>query len=92
MSCPEISAVQDKVAIEKGKELREPIAIPIPLVTGLEILCYHNAGKGEDRDPSTLYVWWILLMIYGSLRFDDALHVCPEALEFDGDALRGFWV
>ncbi|CAE7380710.1 MSBP2, partial [Symbiodinium sp. CCMP2456] len=34
------------------------------------------------------FAWWILIMIYSSLRFDDAMHVVPEALAMKDEALR----
>ena len=35
------------------------------------------------------FAWWILIMIYSSLRFDDAMHVVPEALAMKDEALYG---
>ena len=75
-----IIALQKRVYGERGKETRE--AVPIPLV----LVC---ARFRSSQFVLAFFAWWILIMIYSSLRFDDAMHVVPEALAMKDEALYG---
>lgn len=45
---------------------------------------------GRDLpDPARLFIWWLLCMIFASLRFDDALHVKPDELKMQDEGLFG---
>ena len=36
-----------------------------------------------------LFIWWILCMVFASLRFDDAIHVRPGELHMGDEGLYG---
>ena len=44
----------------------------------------------EDRPlAARLFIWWILCLIFASLRFDDGVHVKPLELSFKDEGLFG---
>ena len=72
---------------ERGKETREAVPIPLALVAALErFVC---ARFRSSQFVLAFFSWWILITIYSSLRFDDAMHVVPEALAMKDEALYG---
>eukprot|EP00971_Amphidinium_carterae_P307183 6104953-Amphidinium_carterae.1 len=42
----------------------------------------------EDLGPVAHYAFLLLLMIYGSMRFDDAMRVSPATVHLRADAIR----
>ncbi|CAK9020159.1 Extracellular signal-regulated kinase 2 (ERK2) (Defective in aggregation protein C) (MAP kinase 2), partial [Durusdinium trenchii] len=84
---PSIGAIIEKVYQDRGKELKEAIAVPLPAVAALEYLV--NALIIEDKIPAAIFVWWTLILIYASLRRDDGRHVVPNSLTITEDALMG---
>ena len=60
----------------------------LPRTLALQAL-EHMARGGSSLPARQLLAGFILRMVYGSLRFDDALHVCPAELQFRGGNLRG---
>ena len=92
MECPDMSdgrlkALMDKVHEEKGKELKEAIPVPVKLVVALEVLLPILIK--QKKDAAAVMVWWVLILIYGSLRFDDGIHVSPSSLQLDDQAMLG---
>ena len=83
----EISAVQKKVFDDRGKELREAVPIPAPMVAMLESALLHMIKV--QSDPAAVFIWWVLVLIYASLRFNDGVHVAPDSLELNEDGLSG---
>ena len=82
-----VMALQKRVYGERGKETREAVPIPLALVAALErFVC---ARFRSSQFVLAFFAWWILIMIYSSLRFDDAMHVVPEALAMKDEALYG---
>ncbi|CAE7939760.1 unnamed protein product, partial [Symbiodinium necroappetens] len=82
-----IMALQKRVYGDRGKETREAVPIPLALVAALErFVC---ARFRSSQFVMAFFAWWILIMIYSSLRFDDAMHVVPEALAMRDEALYG---
>ena len=82
-----VMALQKRVYGERGKETREAVPIPLALVAALErFVC---ARFPSSQFVLAFFAWWILIMIYSSLRFDDAMHVVPEALAMKDEALYG---
>ena len=72
-----IMALQKRVYGERGKETREAVPIPLVLVAALErFVC---ARFRFSQFVLAFFAWWILIMIYSSLRFDDAMHVCTSS-------------
>ncbi|CAE7789341.1 unnamed protein product, partial [Symbiodinium microadriaticum] len=68
-----IMALQKRVYGERGKETHEAVPIPLVLVAALErFVC---AWFRSSQFVLAFFAWWILIMIYSSLRFDDAMHV-----------------
>ena len=43
----------------------------------------------EKKIPAAIFVWWALILIYSSLRFDDGVHVSPTSLQMSNEALLG---
>ena len=84
---PAIGAIIEKVYQDRGKELKEAIAVPLPAVAALEYLV--NALIIEEKIPAAIFVWWTLILIYASLRWDDGRHVAPTSLAITEDALMG---
>ena len=82
-----IIALQKRVYGKRGKETREAVPISLVLVAALErFVC---ARFRSSQFVLAFFAWWILIMIYSSLRFDDAMHVVPEALAMKDEALYG---
>ena len=84
---PAMEAIVAKVYEERGKELKEAVPVPLKAVAALEYLV--NALILEGKIPAAIFVWWILILIYASLRWDDGRHVSPSSLVLTGDALVG---
>ena len=82
-----IMALQKRVYSERGKETREAVPIPLALVAALERFVCSRFRSSQF--VMAFFAWWILIMIYSSLRFDDAMHVVPEALAMKDEALYG---
>eukprot|EP00438_Fugacium_kawagutii_P008824 Skav230881 [mRNA] locus=scaffold2175:162834:164081:- [translate_table: standard] len=87
MSDPNLMAVIEKVHQERGKELKEAIPLPGKLVMALEI--HMDTLHRKDKIPSVIFLWWTLILIYASLRFDDGVHVVPTSLQLTDDGLFG---
>ena len=92
MPCPEmgdarLKALIDTVHAERGKELKEAIPLPPKLVISLEVMLPKLIL--EKKDAAAITVWWVLILIYASLRFDAGVHVAPSSLEMTSEALLG---
>ncbi|CAE7906322.1 unnamed protein product, partial [Symbiodinium necroappetens] len=74
---PEIKALEKKIFTERGKPLKEAIPFPIELVQAMEQFVVNPAYAA----PARVFIWWVLCMIFASLRFDDAIHVKPHEIE-----------
>ena len=78
-------ALQASVLSERATTLKEAVPIPIPVVKELEFFVCD-----EDRPlAARLFIWWILCLIFASLRFDDGVHVKPLELSFKDEGLFG---
>ena len=53
----------------KGTALKEAIAFPIELVRAME----RFVANPTHPVPARVFTWWVLRMIFASLRFDDAM-------------------
>lgn len=84
---PHLKSLSDKVYAERGKELKEATAVPMKLVMALEV--YLEDLSRSNKTSSTIFIWWVLILIYSSLRFDDGVHVSPTSLEMSEHALLG---
>lgn len=42
----------------------------------------------EGRAKEVIIAWWILCMVWASMRFDDAIHVRPDSIHMDACAMR----
>ena len=83
-----VKVIEDKVIELRGEEIKEAVPIPVKLVELLEIYFARLHSEG-GKEPAALFVWWVLVAIFASLRFDDACHVCPDKLEFTDQAMYG---
>ena len=43
----------------------------------------------ENKKAAAVMIWWVLILIYASLRFDDGIHVAPTSLQMSDDVLLG---
>ena len=80
-----LKALQDKVIADRAKMLKEAVAIPMQAVRALEKLVCSTS----EPDQALVFCWWILCMIFASLRFDDATHVRPSELIMKDEGLFG---
>ena len=82
----EFNAIEERVIVERGEEIRKTIPFPMDVVKKLEraVMKYR-----EGRPALAYYCWIVLLMTYGSLRFDDMLHVKMSSLEWKDGVLFG---
>ena len=71
-----LGALQQKVIAARAKTLKEAVAIPLGVVGAMELIVVNDACPTAMR----VFVWWLLCMVYASLRFDDAIHVKPSEL------------
>ena len=81
-----LKAVVDAVIQERGKETKEAQPFPIEVVAALEFAVMEWIG---EKPAIALHAWWVLIMIFGSLRFDDACHVDPSTLNMTNEGLFG---
>ena len=80
-----LRALQEAVIAKRAKALKEAVPIPITVVGLLEkFVCDET-----KPEASRVFVWWILCMIFASLRFDDAIHVRPFELVMQEEGLFG---
>ena len=87
MSDDLVRALEDRVIEQRGKEIKEAAPVPMEVVAALE-----RALHGWDEQGLIMEViltWWLLCMIWASMRFDDALHIRPDSLQMGACALRG---
>ena len=82
-----VGAIVEKVYRERGKELKEAIPLPMVTIAALEYLI--DALIHQGKTPAAIFVWWLLILVYGSLRWDDGRHVDPSSLVFTEDAVMG---
>lgn len=90
IDCPDLEdsrlmALVQKVVTDRAKTLKEAIPIPIEVVCALERLVVTEGLA----PPAKIFVWWSLCMVFASLRFDDAIHVCPKDLKMLEEGLFG---
>ncbi|CAE8678725.1 unnamed protein product, partial [Polarella glacialis] len=78
LNAEEILGIRDQVREEAGKALKEAPAVPEQVIVAMEVMVCAN-GNNEMR----AFAWYLLCMIYASLRFDDANHVGPNKLDSD---------
>ena len=80
----EVMALEKSVFDKRGKPLKEAIPFPIPVVAAMEKFVMR-----DEFNEAEIFVWWILCMIFASLRFDDAIHVKPHEIELKEEGLFG---
>ena len=62
-----LKTIVDDVMAARGKETKEAEPFPLQIVVALE-LAFTEWVK--DKPALAIFTWWVLIMIYGSLRFD----------------------
>ena len=87
MADPQLKAVIDQVHLDRGKELKEAVPVPIKLVAAMEL--YLVTLIKEKKGPAAVFLWWALILVYSSLRLDDGVHVAPTSLQMTEEALLG---
>ena len=80
-----LRALQEKIVADRAKMLKEAVPIPLVVVGALEGLVLNES----EGTPARIFIWWILCMIFASLRFDDAVHVNPADLKMKDEGLFG---
>ena len=84
LSKPQFLALENEVFAKRGRPLKEALPYPLELIKLMEAFVLE-----ETFVPARLFIWWVLCMIFASLRFDDAVHVKPSELEMTDDGLFG---
>lgn len=80
-----LTSIQQEVISKRATTLKEAIAIPIPVVKAIE----GYVASDDHPEPARIFVWWLLCMVFASLRFDDAIHVNPSELLLKEEGLFG---
>ena len=80
-----LRAIQESVVVNRAKALREAKPFPIESIGPMEEFVCGD----EHEDEARIFVWWILCMIFASLRFDDAVHVKPADLQMKDEGMFG---
>ncbi|CAE7224530.1 unnamed protein product [Symbiodinium sp. CCMP2592] len=81
----EIEALEKEIFTQRGKPLKEADPFPVALVAAME----GFVARDDHPRPARVFIWWVLCMIFASLRFDDAIHEKPHELEVKQDGLFG---
>ena len=84
MDSPEIKAMRDGSLQKLEKSIREAPTLHRLHVEGLEYVTMHSSSV-----VMTILAGWLLMVTYGSLRCDDAIHVRPSSLRLRSDAIVG---
>ena len=79
-----MKALEKDVFTKRGKPLKEAIPFDIELVGAME----GFVVQATYPTPARIFMWWVLCMIFASLRFDDAIHVTPRARGEAGGFVR----
>ena len=90
IDCPDLEdsrlgALVQRIVADRAKTLKEAVPIPIEVVGALEQLVCDV----ELQQPARIFIWWLLCMVFASLRFDDAIHVRPKELIMLEEGLFG---
>ena len=90
IDCPDLDdsrfvALVQRIVADRAKTLKEAVPIPIEVVGALERLVCDE----ELQQPARIFIWWLLCMVFASLRFDDAIHVRPKELIMLEEGLFG---
>ena len=84
-SAEPLLAIEAAIVEESGQELEEAIAIHVELPWALEILVERWIDDGVI--VRGVREWQLLCTVWGSMRFDDALHVRPDRVKDSPHAL-----
>ncbi|CAE7560898.1 unnamed protein product, partial [Symbiodinium pilosum] len=75
-------ALETDVFQKRAKMIKEAVAMPFEVVQAMEkFVC-----SGKEPAAARIFTWWLLCMVFASLRFDDAIHVKPLELEMRPNA------
>ena len=90
IDCPDVDhpgllAIQADIINKRARTLKEAVPIPTQVVRCFELLVVDT----NEPDPTRLFVWWWLCMVFASLRFDDAIHVKPNELVLNEEGMFG---
>ena len=80
-----LRSLQESVVTNRAKALKEAKPFPVEAIGSMELFVCSD----ENEQAARIFVWWILCMIYASLRFDDAVHVKPADLIMKDEGLFG---
>ena len=83
-----LTAFEEMCISERAKELKEAIAYLMQLVGFTELFVMT---RYEDFPVPCLILGWVLRKICASLRFDDAVHVHTDSINFQEEILCGLW-
>ena len=90
IDCPDLDdsrlvALTQKIVADRAKTLKEAVPIPIEVIGVMEQLVVEDTLA----NPARVFIWWLLCMVFASLRFDDAIHVRPKELIMLEEGLFG---
>eukprot|EP00971_Amphidinium_carterae_P328265 6460038-Amphidinium_carterae.2 len=74
---PVLVGLEKQVRIDRSLPLREAVAMPLDMVRALEqLLC----SEADISPGAAQFAFIVLFAVYGSLRFDDLLHIKPSSI------------
>ena len=59
--------------------VREAPPIPMGIMRCLETAFFQ--WTNDDNDPLVIFCWMVLIMTWGSMRYDDAAHIDPKSIQ-----------
>ena len=65
-----------EIFVPRCKPLKEAEPFPVELVAAMERFVVNDAHPR----PTRVFIWWVLCVIFASLRFDGTIHVKPDGL------------
>ena len=80
-----LRSLQESVVSKRAQTLKEAKPLSIEAIGALEhLVCWE-----EEPVAARIFAWWLLCMVFASLRFDDAIHVRPAELQMKEEGLFG---
>ena len=74
-----LRALEEEVVQRRGQVVREAPPIPMGIMRCLETAFFQ--WTNDDNDPLVIFCWMVLIMTWGSMRYDDAAHIDPKSIQ-----------
>ena len=69
------------------RDTREAVPVPFEIVRAMEEAVVNFLGDA-NKNCLVLDLWQALVILWGSMRFDDSLHVAPSTVQFNTGGLQ----